>query len=51
MGAVNPDRIRQAVSAFASNAVQICQRHFIKAIIPFIPLTTDLKNGHEVSVN
>jgi hypothetical protein len=26
-------------------------RHFIKAVIPFIPLTTDLKNGHEESVN
>jgi len=26
-------------------------RHFMKAIIPFIPLTADLKNGHEESVN
>jgi hypothetical protein len=26
-------------------------RHFVKAIIPYIPLTTDLKNGHEESVN
>jgi hypothetical protein len=48
--AVNPDRIRP-VSAFASRTVQICQRHFMKAIIPFIPLTADLKNGHEESVN
>src|ERR1700689_3734666 len=51
MRAVTPDRIRLAVSAFASNAVQICQRHFMKAIIPFIPLTADLKDGHEESVN
>jgi hypothetical protein len=51
MRAVNPDRIRRAVSAFASNAAQICQRHFMKAVIPFIPLTADLKDGHEESVN
>ena len=35
----------------ASNVVQICQRHVVKAIIPFIPLTADLENGHEESVN
>jgi hypothetical protein len=26
-------------------------RHFMKAIIPFIPFTADLKNGREESVN
>jgi hypothetical protein len=26
-------------------------RHFMKTIIPFIPLTADLKNGHEESVD
>ena len=32
ISAVNPGRIRRAVLAFASNAAQICQRHFIIAI-------------------
>jgi hypothetical protein len=45
------ERIGRSVSAFDSDAVQICQRDFMKAIIPFIPLTADLKNGHEESVN
>jgi len=51
MRAVDPDRIHRAVSAFSSNAVQIGQRDFLKGIIPFIPLTADLKNGQEESVN
>jgi hypothetical protein len=38
-------------SASASNVVQICRQHVAKVIIPFIPLTADLKNGHEESVN
>jgi len=37
--------------SFRSKCVQIGQRHFLKVIIPFIPLTADLKNGHEESVN
>ena len=35
----------------ASKPGQTCQRDFMKAIIPFIPLTADLKDGHEESVN
>jgi hypothetical protein len=38
MRAANPDRI----------CGQIGQRYFLKTIIPFIPLTADLKNGHGV---
>jgi hypothetical protein len=49
--AVNPDRIRRTVSAFVSSAVQTCQRHFMKAIIPFIPLMAAMRDGHEESVN
>jgi hypothetical protein len=39
----------RAASAFARNVVQICPRQFKNAIIPFIPLTADLENGHEES--
>jgi hypothetical protein len=45
---IPPHDVIASLASVRFNAARICQRHFMKAIIP---LTTALKNGHEESLN